>query len=347
MIPNPPFSTSYLKIFMGSFFGQPRARLVDLLPWNGWKIPRYETVRFSVWVGIGCFDHCSSWFWYLFKWCLDFFSSGRFFFFADGFYSHLLGYLSSFVSSDWKNIAWFHPGWINVFSAEKRAPMAELIQRLLEFRFCMVLFNMGNMKDLNSAHHCSCSLFWRIVPRYERIIARNHGQIVGILSQAGNLSGMIRFCSKSDPLLERWVGIYTPENKHSCRPVEKLMGDDDPKHIISSHCKPQKLWMVHNLPKLFAELRRGLVFYQKIGPIGLFIFSSNTPLEIELCRWPKPRMGANSMAQKKRGWCIKVKKPDQQKDCCGCMVLPCCAPWGIMLFCLSMVSDDGWYGQQF
>ena len=133
-------------------------------------------------------------------------------------------------------------------------------------------------------------------------------KLLGILSQAGNLSGMIRFCSKSDPLWSVEWGYILLKTSIAADRSKNWWG-------MMTRCtsfvpigNPKKLWMVHNLPKIFAELRRGLVFYQKLGPIGFFIFSSN-PLEIELCRWPTPN-GANSMAQVN-----KVKRPDQQKDC--------------------------------
>ena len=107
------------------------------------------------------------------------------------------------------------------------------------------------------------------------------------------------------------MGIYTPpENKHSCRPVEKLMGDDDPKHIICFPLEtPKKMWMVHNLPKIFAELRRGLVFYPKNwANWDLIGYSLQQPHWKSNSVAGQPRMGANSMAQKKRGWCNKGEK---------------------------------------
>lgn len=125
---------------------------------------------------------------------------------------------------------------------------------------------MGNMKDLNSAHHCSSSFFWRIVPRYERITARNHGQIVGILSQAGYHQG---WSALAQNLIHFWSVDTPPENKHSCRPVEELMGDDDPKHNLFP-LETQKMRMVHNLPK-FLQRFEEVGFLPKIGPIGLDI----------------------------------------------------------------------------
>ena len=261
-----------------------------------------------------------------------FFHRGDFFLFADGFYSHLLGYFSSFVSSDWKNIAWFHPGWINVFSAEKRAPMAELIQRLLEFRFCST-WEIWRIWIV-TAYHCSSSFFWRIVPRYERIIVRNHGQIVGILSQAGYHQGWSAFAQN---LIHFWSvewGYILPL-KTSMDPKQmpmffggfKIQAADRSKNwwgmmtrsIICSHWKPKKCgWF--RISQNFCWASERLVFYQKLGHLD-WIFSST--------HWKsnsaagQPRMVPTVWHRKNGGGKQGEKTWPTKGLCCACA--PCCA----------------------
>lgn len=197
---------------------------------------------------------------------------------------------------------------------------------------------MGNMKDLNSAHHCSSSFFWRIVPRYERITARNHGQIVGILSQAGYHQG---WSALAQNLIHFWSVDTPPENKHSCRPVEELMGDDDPKHIICSHWKPKKCgWFI--ISQNFCRGSKRLVFYQKLGQFD-WIFSSTTHWKSNSAAG-QPRM-VPTVWHRKNGGGKQGEKTWPTKDCAAHVHRVVLRRYHAV--CISMVSDDGWYGQQF